>query len=102
MTASSGEAPGVCIACGDATGCWGAVRVGDQPVRFKHAVIVARMCATCGAIEFRGREAATAGAVAPARQAHGRELFDGVMRNVAEAVRALVGALRDRYRRTRN
>ena len=101
MTTPTGEAQGVCIACGDAVGCWGAVRVGDQPVRLNHAVIVARMCGSCGTIELRGREAAPSATVAPARRAHGRALFDGVMRNVAEAVRALIRALQDRYRHTR-
>lgn len=101
MSAPTGEARGVCIACGDVTGCWGAVRVGDQPVRLNHAIIVAKMCVSCGAIELRGREAAPPAVVSPARRGHGRALFDGVVCNVAEAVRALIRALRDRYRRTR-
>lgn len=98
MTATRpAEAEGVCLACGGATGRWGAVRVGDQPVRLNNAVIVARMCAGCGTIEMRGREAPAGGPVQ--RQAHGRELLDGLLRNVAEAIRAVVRALRDRFQR---
>jgi hypothetical protein len=96
MATQSGETDGVCMACGGVTGRWGAVRVGDQPVRLNNAAVVARMCTGCGTIEMRGREAPAG--VPATRQALGRELLDGFLRNVAEAVRAVVRALRDRYR----
>lgn len=97
MTAASGESAGVCPACGGTTGRWGAVRVGDQPVRLNSAVVVARMCGTCGTIEMRGREA-SAGVIASPR-APGRAVLDGFLRNVAEAVRAVFRAARERSAR---
>ena len=95
--AASADTQGVCGNCGGLTGRWGAVRVGDQPVRLNSAVIVARICTSCGSIELRGREA-RAGAVPATRQAHGRDLLQGVLRNIAEAVRTLARAVRDRRR----
>jgi hypothetical protein len=72
--------------------------VGDQPVRLNNAVVVARMCAACGTIEMRGREAPAA--VPTQRHAPGREVLHGFVRNVAVAVtiRAVCREARDRYR----
>ena len=97
MASASGEAAGVCPACGGVTGRWGAVRVGDQPVRLNNAVVVARMCTGCGAIEMRGREAPAG--VPASRPGSGRAVVDGVLRNVAEAVRAVFRAIRERSAR---
>jgi hypothetical protein len=97
MASESGDTPGVCPACGGAAGRWGAVRVGDQPVRLNNAVVVARMCTGCGTIQMRGREA-PAGLPA-SRQGIGRAVLDGFLRNVAEAVRAVFRAVRERSAR---
>lgn len=97
MASESGDIPGVCPACGGAAGRWGAVRVGDQPVRLNNAVVVARMCIVCGAIEMRGREAPAG--VPASRPGAGRAVLDGFLRNVAEAVRTVFRSVRERSAR---
>jgi hypothetical protein len=92
--ADSDATGGVCPACGGVAGRWAALRVGDQPVRLNSAALVARMCTACGAIELRGHGSPRG--VSPARSALGREVIDGFLRNVWEAIRAVVSALRAR------
>jgi hypothetical protein len=98
VAVSAADAPGVCQACGSATGRWGALRVGDQPVRLNNAVMVGRMCSDCGAVELRGRDASP-GPVAAAPRPLGRQVLDGFLRNVWDAIRAVSLALRERVRR---
>ncbi len=95
MAVASEDSSGVCGTCGSVTGRWGAVRVGDQPVRLNNAVVVARMCTGCGTIEMRGRQA-PAGVSAP-REGPGRAVLHGFLGNVVEAVRAVFRAVRERY-----
>ena len=94
-SATSTEPPAVCAACGDGLGRWGAVRVGNQPVRLNNLVMVARSCVGCGTIEMRGNEAPAA----PPAGTPGRAILSGFVSNVAEAMRAVLRAARDRLRR---
>ncbi len=94
------EAPprAACAKCGEPQGPWEPLTAGGVPVRHgRAAVLVARACTECNAVELRAR-AAPAAAPRLVRPGPGAAVLHGFFSNVGEAAGAVLRAVRSRLR----
>lgn len=87
-----------CAKCGEPLGAWEPLTAAGAPVRHgRAAVVVARACTECNAVELRARPAPAA-AARPPRTGAGATVLHGFLSNVGEAAAAILRAVRSRLR----
>lgn len=86
-----------CPRCGEPLGGWEQLTAGGAAVRHgPGAVLVARRCSACNAVELSSRPAAVS--ARSGRASAGATVVQGFLANVAEAAGAILRAIRSRLR----